>query len=592
MPNIRRIYKIAITTALLAFSCSAVFCASKSYLEHVSDALAALEQGDTNNSAAALSEAITCNSGDPLAHTALGLTYASGGRHDAAREEFDQALNLDKDCAQAAYGKGLLCLINGQLGQAASCFGNAQAKDPNLPVEGAIEYVNAIESGTYKIDDNPGDDECLAAMNALALMSKNRHSEAAAVLKNLQQSASGDAFGERIGCAMSFLRSAPVHVSGWPIKDTDRSKSGAPKNLPEVSGTTTLKADLRKAGDVRIVTFFVDGRLVGMTNNPPFTYPWDTSRTANGVHSVKIVGCDSDGMILCDKTMQVIVRNIKSGGTADLVSGKEAAALWSRLWRIMRLKPSRAGINYSLAQCAIRLQDEPTAIDALERTIAANPNYLDASDLIAKLNAPNGNSAKLYGVKTNRRVIALTFDDGPKPDSGVLLDLLKEKGVKATFFVVGKQVEANPSVLKRMAVEGHDIQNHTYNHRALEFLSAKEVEQEIAAGSVCVRDLTGKGTGFIRPPGARAGRKLPEIVKSLGMTAVYWSANCVSFEGTTKAKMLHYAVSSAKPGGIILMHNQEGVTLQALPEIIDALRSKGYTFVTVSELANNAEFRN
>jgi peptidoglycan/xylan/chitin deacetylase (PgdA/CDA1 family) len=428
-------------------------------------------------------------------------------------------------------------------------------------------------------------------MNALFMMSQNRHAEAANILTLLQKKAAGDAFGERTGCTMTFLKSAPMLATGWPIKDASKPKSGQAKKLPKTSGTITLKADLTKADNVRIVSFFVDGRLVGLTNNSPFSYAWETSRVANGTHAIKIVGSDSDGMPVSDKTVQVIVHNIESGGTADTVSGKEASALWERLWRIMRIKPSRAGVNYSLAQCAIRLKDDDTAIAALERTIAADPDYLDAVDILAKLNNSNGNSAKLYGVKTDRNVIALTFDDGPKPDSGVLLDILKEKGVPATFFVVGKQVEANPGVLKRMVEERHDIQNHTYNHRALEFLSAKEIEQELAAGSVSVRDLTGKGTCFLRPPGARAGKKLPEIAKALGMTAVYWTANCVSVEGTTREKMLSYAVSSAKPGGIILMHNLEGVTLQALPGIIDRLRDKGYTFVTVSELVEKAKFR-
>jgi peptidoglycan/xylan/chitin deacetylase (PgdA/CDA1 family) len=199
---------------------------------------------------------------------------------------------------------------------------------------------------------------------------------------------------------------------------------------------------------------------------------------------------------------------------------------------------------------------------------------------------------KLYGVKTDRKIIALSFDDGPKKDSGALLDILKRKNVRATFFVVGKQVELFPAILKRMASEEHDIQNHTYNHRALEFLSPKEMEQEIAAGSVCVRKVIGRGTQFIRPPGGRSDSRLAGIVKQLGMTAVYWTADCASFEGTTKEKMRHFAVSSARPGAIILMHNLEGVTLQALPDIIDALKNKGYKFVTVSELVTEHGAKN
>ncbi len=574
---------IALISALLALAGSVCFCAPNDYLEHVKDAIGLLEQGNTNESVDALKEALECNSGDPLAHVALGLTWLMGGMTDSARDEFDLALGQDKKCAEAAYGKGLIYLAKNNPAQAQSCFGNAVAMNSKLPIRGAIEYVKAVESGSYKPDFITSEDESLQAMSALALMSDNRHAEAFDLLSRLSEKASGDIFGERVGCTMTFLHSAPCQITGWPIKKSG-TKSGK-DNITTISKTVTLKADLRKAANCSLVSFFVDDKLVGITNNPPFTYSWDTTRVPNGTHWVKIVGSDRYGTALSEKAMQVNVHNVISGG-ADPVSGTSAGALWARLWELMQLKPSRAGVNYNLANCAIRLKDHKSAIAALERVIATNPNYLNASELIAGLNATNGNSAKLYGVKTDRKLIALTFDDGPKPDTDILLDLLKEKNVKATFFVVGKQVKAYPEIAKRLVAEGHEIENHTYNHRALEFLTAKETEQEIAAGSAIVREITVKSPRFIRPPGARAGKKLPEIVKNMGMTAVYWTANCVSCEGTTKEKMTKFAVSTARPGGITLMHNCEGVTLQALPGIIDLLRSKGYTFVTLSELTD------
>ncbi|MCE5323262.1 polysaccharide deacetylase family protein [bacterium] len=583
MNVIHKFHVITIIAALLTFAGSACFCAPEDYLGHVADGLSELEQGKTNESAAALKEALACNSGDTLAHVALGVTLLCGGRSEGAVAEFDRALDLNKHCSCAYYCKGLNYLSKNKLKEAAECF--SQARD--LPTKGATEYVKAIESGKYAVD--AGEDESLQAMSALCQMSKGDYSEAMALLTALQDKSSDDAFGERIGCLMTFLKSAPIQFTGWPIKDPDYKTK--PSKLPQVSGTITLKADLSKADSVIIVSFHVDGKFVGMTNNPPFSYSWDTTRFANGTHTVKIIGTDTYGSAVSEKSIQVMVQNAVSSAVSEPVSGDEAIKLWARLWRIMCLKPSRAGINYNLAHCAVKMHDEPTAVDALERTIAANPNYLDASDLIARLNSTRGNTAKLYGVKTSRKIIALSFDDGPKPDSGVLLDILKQKGVRATFFVVGKQAEAFPDIVKRMAGEGHDIQNHTYNHRALEFLSPKEIEQEIAAGSVCVRKITGRGTHFIRPPGARAGKRLPEIVKQLGMTAVYWTANCASVEGTSKEKMFRYVVSSARPGGIILMHNLEGVTLQALPDIIDALKKKGYTFVTISELATENEVK-
>jgi peptidoglycan/xylan/chitin deacetylase (PgdA/CDA1 family) len=140
-----------------------------------------------------------------------------------------------------------------------------------------------------------------------------------------------------------------------------------------------------------------------------------------------------------------------------------------------------------------------------------------------------------------------------------------------------------------MVEEGHAIQNHTYNHRNLDKLSEKEITQEIFRTAAVVRSITGAGTRFIRPPGGNEGRAFDRVVKKFHLTTALWSVNCSKVEGTRREELRDYVVSQAEPGAIVLMHNLEPVTLAALPEIVETLRGRGYTFVTLSESARRAK---
>lgn len=581
-----RILAISVTAAaLLAMSLAGgSSCAPAGYVEHVSAAIRALETGQTRDSLESLELAMERNANDPLAYVVLGLTMLMGGRADEANAHFAAAREMDGNCAEAIYGQALVLLAKGQLGPATSLFCEAQGANPDVDMQGAIRYAKWLGGSA----DSQGSDtagEATRSMQALALMKRGQHAEAAAIWRELRESGFRAGYGERIGCSMTFVPGAPVVFTGWPLNDSHTPVPADTGRLPVASGKLTLRADLSKASGVSMVAFFVDNVFVGMTNTPPFQYVWDTTRTANGPHTIRITGTDTGGSTISEKTMQVMVRN--AGSTVSRrVSGEAAEDAWRKLREVMELRPSVCAVNYNIALCAQAAGDREGQIGALERVLAADPAYLDAGQWMVKLLRPEGKYEKLHGISTARKVIALTFDDGPKPDSHSLLEALALKGVKATFFVVGKQVEAHPEIVKRMADDGHEIQNHTHSHRALEFLNTREIEQELFRGSAAVNSVTGRSPTMLRPPGARFGEKPAEVMKRYGIKTVFWTANCSKFEGTTREKMLDYVVSSAKPGGIVLMHNLDRVTLAALPAVIDALRSKGYSFVTLSELLN------
>jgi len=553
------------------------------YVSSVSQALDALEKGDTKSALTSIDQAMVSNANDPLAHTALAATLLVGGRTDEAAAQFAAARKIDPGCAEAIYGSALIALAKKQSGPAVTLFCEAQTAAPQLDMQGTILYAKLVTGATMQPDESAADDARIA-IAAYELTRSAKFAEAEELWKQLAPATVRPGFFERIGCAMTFDKNAPLVFTGNRFDPSFKLAPLGKTKLATISGNVTLQADLSKARTVKLVAFLVDGKLVGLTNQPPFHYPWDTTRASNGVHTIKITGTDALDSVVSEKSLQVVVKNAGADTPQARVTGPDAEKAWSRLWRFIRLKPSAAAVNYNLGLCALRNNRAVSAVEAFERAMAADPDYADTRVQLRRLYNRVSPPGCLYRVPTQRKAIAITFDDGPKPDTAILLDTLKQLRVKSTFFVVGKQVEAYPAILKRMMAEGHDIQNHTYRHLALDFLTKRQIEQEVFGCAATVRSLTGRGTGMLRPPGARRNSRVAEVMGDYGMTTVLWTANCAKLEGTTKEKMTRYVLASAKPGAIILMHNLDRVTLNALPGIVSTLRAKGYTFVTLSEL--------
>lgn len=572
------VFALVLSTLAVPISTSG---AAKTYLDYLNSAVAYVEEGNSSDAVAAIRLAMATNANDSLSHTALGLALLEGGRSDDARAEFAAAAELDPSSAEAPYGLGLVALKQADLPEAARFFAQAQQTRPDMDMQSSLGYVKWLAGGEFEAKSC--DDECALAMRALELMKKSDFAGAKAIWSDLSAKAQRPDFGERLGCSVSFLKYAPMVTTGSPLGKNYKPVAIAKSNLVMVSGNLDLKADLSRATLVRIVSFFVDGRFVGMTNTPPFHYLWDTTATPNGVHTLRISGTDEYGTVVTEKSTNVMVRN-KGDAHSGNVAGDAAESIRERLWKSLQLKPSVAAINYNLSLCCSELGDPTGARASLEKVMAANPNYADSAKRLSTLCGPMVDYDRLYKGDGSKKIIALTFDDGPKKDCGRLLDVLKAKDVKATFFVVGKQAQAFPEIVKRMADEGHEIGDHTYSHRDVEYLNEVEVTQEVFKTAALIRQITGREVHFLRPPGGHEGTRLPKVMRRFGITTVFWTADAAKLEETNKKRVYDYVISTARPGGLVLLHNMELCTLQALPDIIDTLRAKGYSFVRLSEL--------
>jgi peptidoglycan/xylan/chitin deacetylase (PgdA/CDA1 family) len=183
-----------------------------------------------------------------------------------------------------------------------------------------------------------------------------------------------------------------------------------------------------------------------------------------------------------------------------------------------------------------------------------------------------------------QKCVALTIDDGPSPLSGKVLDALAAKDVKATFFLMGSRVEQYPKAVKRMGAEGHSVQNHSYSHPQFGKMSADRIRGQLQSTNKLIKKQTGVQPTLFRPPYGQTNATVRKIGKELGMAQVLWSVDPNDWKDKDTDTVVQRVVGATKPGSIILTHELYPTTLAAYPIIIDKLRAKGYTFVTIPEL--------
>jgi len=189
-------------------------------------------------------------------------------------------------------------------------------------------------------------------------------------------------------------------------------------------------------------------------------------------------------------------------------------------------------------------------------------------------------------VRTSRKVVAITFDDGPHPENTPrLLDMLKERKIKATFYVVGNMVKYNPQLLARMIAEGHEIGNHTVTHDTLSSMSDESLLAELRAAHDQIIEACGVAPMTMRPPGGAIKKDQKELMlRELGYPTILWSVDPEDWKRPGPAVVTSRLVNGASPGGILLVHDLHKPTVDAMPGTLDQLLAQGYEFVTMTEL--------
>jgi len=193
-------------------------------------------------------------------------------------------------------------------------------------------------------------------------------------------------------------------------------------------------------------------------------------------------------------------------------------------------------------------------------------------------------------IGSDRKVVALTFDDGPNPDATpLILDTLHEKKVHATFFILGSHAERWPELVRRISHEGHQIGNHGYFHRKQQFKSPFYVSRDIRLGIRAIKRAGAPAPRYFRAPhGFRSPWTTP-IASSYGERTVGWSLGVWDSDCPGVDEIVRRTLEGVEPGSIILLHDGDGYnpdgdrtqTAAALPQIIDRLKEQGYEFATL-----------
>ncbi len=190
--------------------------------------------------------------------------------------------------------------------------------------------------------------------------------------------------------------------------------------------------------------------------------------------------------------------------------------------------------------------------------------------------------ATMGQIEEGQKKIALTFDDGPHPYyTEQLLDGLKERGVKATFFVTGEHAKLHADVIKRMSEDGHLIGNHTYSHMQLGKTNREEFKEELVQTNEVIKGITGEEVIYVRPP---YGSWDKELETELNMFPVLWTIDPLDWCSDNVDAVTRKVLSKAGENDIILMHDYYASTVTAALQIVDELQKEGYEFVTVEEI--------
>ena len=231
--------------------------------------------------------------------------------------------------------------------------------------------------------------------------------------------------------------------------------------------------------------------------------------------------------------------------------------------------------------------DEPIKVNIPIKEIRP---YLK-EDIITQLQLPKKTdqskefTPEIRELDPDGKYVALTFDDGPHPDvTPHVLDTLKQHEARATFFMLGNQVEYYPKIVEQVAKNGHEIGSHSNSHPDLTRLSVQAIQQELNETNEKIEQTVGMKPKLFRPPYGAFDEDVIYSATDYDHSMILWSVDSLDWKNRNTSSVQNTILNNITPGAIVLMHDIHPSTAEALPQILDTLTNEGYEFVTVSEL--------
>ncbi len=361
----------------------------------------------------------------------------------------------------------------------------------------------------------------------------------------------------------------------------------APAAGSSVRGRVPLLLAGRSAG-VAYAIARVGGRFAGLSEGLNFSEPLDTAAWPGGRQELSVEAYDAAGRKLGSAVIPITVLT----GDLTLIEPPPASDPWVERelarYLVPQLLPGVASqLRGQIAWQQNRLLEAQLHLTEAFRTDPHLPRVREELLTVSQaLGLPiQAGGARLTRLPLAAKVVALTFDDGPHPKlTPYILDQLDRVGARATFFLVGKQVEMYPDLAREIVARGHEVACHSYSHQDLTTVTQLDVERELAVSRAALAAATGRQVVYFRPPGGNYDNQVARAVSLWGHTPVFWTVNICDYYQNPKTNVVAGMMRRVEPGGIILLHNGEDLTIEVLPALLQALKTAGYGMGSVGSL--------
>jgi len=590
--------------------------------------------------AAALREFAAAVEADPEcseARVGLGAAYLHQGDVTRALECFNQALELNKTSPPARLGVASAFFLDGRYDQALPQYRYCLAFDcAERPAVRAAAACSACLLGLYEaaeaeastaLEDDPSC-ELARVVAGAARVARGDPQGASAVLAGNVSSAAADQLPPRFALvAPSPLFSPKAHyLIAHQMSDEQRlaflgagAASGAPglpplgeetgpqtavQGVPEsieegfrivrprpgsvVSGTASVVLEIPDNLPIAYVALLVDDEFRSMTNAPPFRLSVEADRLAAGAHQIRVDGYGPNGERI--GTAAVLVSAGEPRERTLSYEEQMARSSVSRQLEHLLVIRAPAGGRCQLLGHALREQGNlDQAVAAFEEAFCAQPTAPGIrADLLTAYRDQGlqvGTESRELHTAADGQQVCLTFDDGPHPIiTPRILDILDRYSVRATFFLVGKQVELYPELAAEIVRRGHEIGSHSYSHSNLRRFPKVYVERELVKSRAAIRRATGRTVTLFRPPGGNYDQDVRDAAAETGFTTVFWTSNIGNCPGWKPQDVADKFIAELINGGLVLLHNGEDGSPDVLPLLLDALAKDQRLVGTVGSL--------
>jgi len=359
----------------------------------------------------------------------------------------------------------------------------------------------------------------------------------------------------------------------------------SPRHGAMVSENVRVRLRVKGRLDINYVAVLLGKKFVGMSNQMPFDLTVMTRGIADGWQQLRVDAYDRKGNILRTATVGVVVAKGSRTLTSQELHARQTTAELLRPYLLLQPHPGLWEHLCGRIWEAQRAYEQ--AVDNYEQAFIISPQLPRLrGDLLAAyqhIGVPTmGSPSELHQLGSVSRIVALTFDDGPHPKvTPWIVDQLDRVGAKATFFLVGKQVDLYPELVRQIVARGHTVGSHSYTHRDMRKLNGWEIERELVRSRAAVRRAAGINVTLFRPPGGHYDEAVRQATGLWGYTTVFWTANISNYSGDPASYVKSGLLRDIRPGGICLLHNGEDETIQILPDLLQELKRRGFKMVAL-----------